>query len=309
MIEHPYILMYYNKMVDKIINTKDYKRAQTVIISAPYERGVSFMGGTSRGPQKIVEALDNNLEIFNKDLLCEPANYINTAHIEIKEISKMSAQKAIGKISSVYQKVFEKGRFPILLGGEHTVSLGAIKAIAKKLNPKNITIVQIDAHQDLRDDNSDYSKQKNKYAHSCVMRRAHELGFNIVQVGIRTFSKYEYSYWQENKKSIKVFEWTGKEPKMESILKSIKTKKVYLSIDVDGFDPSHMPGTGTPVPGGILWKYGTQLIKKILREKELVGADIVEVSPQRDSVLTEYSSAEICYTLISEKFKDNIKDN
>jgi len=193
-----------------------------------------------------------------------------------------------------------------MLGGEHTVSFGALEAIAKKENPKDITILQIDAHQDLRDNNSDYDKNYDKFAHSCVMRRIHELGFPIVQVGIRTYSKYEYEYWQKNRKTITVFEWNKKQTSISKILKSIKTKKIYITVDVDGFDPAYMPGTGTPVQGGLNWYYGLDLIEKAIDEKNLVGADIVEVSPQNDSVLTEFGAALICYKIMMHKFKKKL---
>ncbi len=289
-------------MIDTIINTKDIKKADMVLLSAPYEHSVSFMGGTSKAPKKIITCLNEKLELFDVDLHCEPAKKIKTAHQEISGLSKLGGKQAAEKISAVYQKIFNDNKFIIMLGGEHTVSLGALSAIAKKENPKDITILQIDAHQDLRDDSSDYSESKDKFAHSCVMRRVHELGFPIVQVGIRTYSKYEYAYWQKNKKTITVFEWNKKEIPIEIILKSIKTKKIYISVDVDGFDPSFMPGTGTPVQGGLRWYYGLDLIQKAIDTKELVGADIVEVSPQNDSVLTEFGAALICYKMMAHKF-------
>lgn len=295
-------------MIDTIINTKDSKNADVVLLSAPYEGGVSFMGGTSKAPKKIVDCLNSKLELFDREFLCEPAKKIKTSHIEIKGLSSLSPEKAAKKISVEYQKILSQEKFVILLGGEHGVSFGALDAIAKKENPKDITILQIDAHQDLRDDNSDYSEEKEKFAHSCVIRRAHELGFNLVQVGIRVYSKYEYDYWQNNKNTITVFEWNGiKIPNISEIIKSIKTKKIYLSIDVDGFDPAHMPGTGTPVQGGLEWNYGLSLIKETIKQKDLVGADIVEVSPQKDSVITEAGAAYLVYKIMAQKFSDKLK--
>lgn len=295
-------------MIDKIINIKKTNDAEVVILSALYEHSVSFMGGTAKGPEKIIDCLDNNLELFDVELLCEPAKKIKTSKQEISGLKKLAGEIATKKISSEYLKLIEQGKFVIMLGGEHTVSFGALDAISKKENPKDITILQIDAHQDLRNDSSDYSEKSEKFAHSCVMRRIHELGFPIVQVGIRTFSKYEYEYWQKNKKTITVFEWSKKEvPTISEILKSIKTKKIYLSVDADGFDPAYMPGTGTPVQGGLEWYYGLDLIEKVMDSKELVGADIVEVSPMRDSVLTEFGAALICYKIMTHKFKKKLK--
>jgi len=242
-------------------------------------------------------------------IYCASRKKIKTAHREISGLKKLIPEKAIKKISSEYEKLFSDKKFVIMLGGEHTVALGALDAILKKENPEDITIFQIDAHQDLREDNSDYSDHITKYAHSCTMRRAHDIGFPIVQVGIRTFSKYEYNFWQKNKKTIKVFPWTkdNKIPKIGDIVKSIKTKKVYLSLDVDGIDPGFMPGTGTPVQGGLDWNYTLNLIEKLFREKNVIGADIVEVSTISGSVLTEFGAALLCYKIMTNKFRKKLK--
>lgn len=290
-------------MIDRIINTNNVTEANAILLSAPYEHGVSFMGGTAKGPEKIVEVLDNNLELFDRKLLTEPAKKIKTAHKKIENLEEASPEEVVNIIQTEYSSLNKENNLILTLGGEHSVTLGALKSIAEKENPEDITILQIDAHQDFRDDNSDYSDDVSKYAHSCVMRRAHEMGFKFVQVGIRTYSKYEYEYWQNNKNTITVFEWDGsKIPSIKKILKSIKTKKIYLSIDVDGFDPAHMPGTGTPVQGGLEWNYGLDLIQQAIEKKELVGADIVEVSPQEGSVITEFGAALLAYKIISTKF-------
>lgn len=296
-----------NFMIDRIVNTKNKEEADVILISAPYEYSVSFMGGTAKAPARILKCLDNNLELFDVELRTEPAKKIKTAHREIPGLKKLMPEKAVKKIGVEYGKFFDGKKLTILLGGEHSVSYGALHAIAQKENPKDITILQIDAHQDLRDDDSDYSEKNERFAHSCVMRRIHELGFPVVQVGIRTYSKYEYEYWQKNKKTITVFEWTKKRIPVSQILKSIKTKKIYITVDVDGFDPAYMPGTGTPVQGGLGWYYGLDLLEKAVDQKELVAADIVEVSPQHDSVLTEFGAALICYRMMAHKFKSRFR--
>src|SRR5271157_4753514 len=134
-------------MIDRIINTKEISEAEIVLLSAPYEGGVSFMGGTAKAPEKIVNCLDNNLELFDVDLLCEPAKILKTAHKEISEILKLEPEKAVEKINSEYQKLLNDKKFIIMLGGEHIVSLGALQAISKGKNPNDVTILQIDAHQ------------------------------------------------------------------------------------------------------------------------------------------------------------------
>jgi agmatinase len=162
-------------------------------------------------------------------------------------------------------------------------------------------VLQIDAHLDLRDDDSDYNDEDpSRYAHSCVMRRAHEMGFRTCAVAARAYSRDEYRYALEA--ALPVFEWgRGAEPEVEAILDAIATDRVYLTIDIDGFDPAIAPATGTPVPGGLSWDYGTRLIRELFRAKEVIGADIVEVAPLAGTGLTEYAAAQLCYDMLCYK--------
>ncbi len=294
-------------MIENFVNTKNEKDADVVILSAPYEESVSIMGGTSGAPEKIVNCLNNYIDLFDSNLLCEPFRKIKTAHKELVNIKKLAPEKAWQEISKEYQKLFNADKFVLLLGGEHSVTLGAMDAIAKKINPKDVTILQIDAHHDLRNDDSDqvYEGEKTtKYAHSCVMRRVHELGFSLVQVGVRSFGIDEYKYAQKNKKTITFFEWgyNKKVPKISEIINKIKTKYVYISIDADGFDPAYMPGTGVPVQGGLEWWYGVNLIRETILKKKLIGADVVEVVPQKETIVSEYGAAKLCYVILTNKF-------
>jgi agmatinase len=291
-------------MIKSIINTKNTKDADVVILSAPYEKTASSRKGTINGPKAIVKCLNEKLEFFDRQFKKETVNFVKIAHEELKNISKFSPEKAVQKIKNTTLDLLNQNKFVFLLGGEHSVSIGTFQALAKKYDPKDVTILQIDAHCDLRNDDSDYSKKPTQYAHSCVMRRASELGFNLVQVGIRTYDKSEYEYFSNPKNNVKTFEWNKKTVAIEDILKELKTKYLYITIDVDGFDPSFMPGTGTPVQGGLDWWYGISLLEQAIFEKELIGADIVEVSPQKDSVLTEYGAAQLFYSMVTHKFKN-----
>ena len=292
-------------MADSIINAKNIEEADAVVISAPYEKTVSSRKGTQNGPQAIIKMLDSKLELFNRTYKLEITDKVKIGHQNLGKISTLAPKKALDKIAAECGKLIDKNKFVLMLGGEHSVSFGFLKSLSKKFNPKEVTILQIDAHCDLRDDDSDYNdKNPNKFVHSSVMRRAHELGYNLVQVGIRTYSKDEYKYFSDSKNNIKVFEWGlgAKVPAISTILKAIKTKYVYLTIDVDGFDPAYMPGTGTAVQGGLEWWYGLELIARTIKARKLIGADIVEVAPVRDSILTEYGAAELAYSMIAHKF-------
>lgn len=308
------------RMVDSILSKKSINEADVVIVSSGYEKTASSRKGTKNGPKAVVKILDSKLELFDRTYKTEVSKKINILQKDLGNISSLSPEKALLKITAECRKILDENKFVFLLGGEHSVSLGLLKALAqktKKINPKEVTILQIDAHCDLRDTDADYNENPTNLAHSCVMRRAHELGYNLVQVGVRTYFKGEYEYFSDPKNNIKVWQWGNRDsalgaiwkaPSIEEILKSIKTKYVYVSIDVDGFDPAYMPGTGTAVQGGIEWWYGVELIKRVVDNFELVGADIVEVSPMRDSILTEYGAAQLCYSIIAHKFRSKLKN-
>jgi agmatinase len=296
-------------MADSIINTKDAKNADVVIVSAGYEKTASSRKGTVNGPKAVIKCLDTKLEFFDRTFKKEVNSIVNISSQDLGDISSLSPEQALEKITAECIEHIKSGKFVFLLGGEHSVSLGLFQALSTVHDPKDVTILQIDAHCDLRNDDSDYSDTPSKYAHSCVLHRGNELGYKLVQVGIRTYSKEEYEYFSDPKNNITVFEWgNGKTiPKIDEIIDSIKTDNVYITIDVDGFDPSFMPGTGTPVQGGLDWWYGIELLEKVINKKNLIGADIVEVSPMNDSVLTEYGAAQLAYTMIAHKFKDKLK--
>lgn len=285
-------------MPRSIINEKNPAKADVHIISAPYDLTASFHKGTAEGPKKVVECLDTQIEFFDRRYKIESTDHISISHNEIIGLQKMTPALAHNAVIKACEE--SPAPFVFLLGGEHSVSFGALKALAKKHNPKDVTIFQIDAHCDLRVDDSDYSDgEPTPFAHSAVMRRAHEMGYSLVQVGIRAFSKDEHDYFTKNK-NITSFQWgTGKVPTIAKILSAIKTKKVYISIDVDGIDPAFMPGTGTPVQGGLEWYYTLRLLEAVIEKRQLVGADVVEVSPVSDNVLTEYGAAQIVYNMIN----------
>ncbi len=294
-------------MVKTIINEKDLDKADVVFVSAPYEKTASSHKGTINGPKKVIACLDTQIEFFDRKYRVEVNDYVKIGHQNLSSISKLSPEKTLEVIKNTCEELVSKNKFIFLLGGEHSVSIGHFMALSKKYNPGEVTILQIDAHCDLREDDGDYTDKPSTLAHSTVMRHASKLGFPIVQVGIRTYSKDEYEYFSNPRNNVTVFEWKKNIPTVDQILKSIKTKYLYITIDVDGFDPAHMPGTGTAVQGGLEWWYGMDLIKQSINKAKLVGADIVEVSPMEGSVLTEYGAAQLAYSMVTEKFKKRFK--
>lgn len=289
-------------MSQSIINTKNPNQANIVILGANYDRTSSFGKGANNGPMAIVGCLDTQIEFYERFSHTEPVNTAKIAYQDLGNLNKLSPEDMVITVAREFEKYYSRGKFIILLGGEHSVSNGAFQALNSSRDSKDITILQIDAHADMRDTDADYNdKPHGKYAHSCVMRRAVEMGFYTVQVGVRVYSKQEYDFFSQNKKII-VYEWgKGKVPLIEAIIRSIPTKDVYLSIDVDGIDPSHMPATGTPVQGGLEWYYTLKLIQNLFQSKHVLAADIVEVAPRAYDRVTEYGAAQICYNIIAKK--------
>jgi agmatinase len=282
-------------MVASIINCEDPQAADAVLISAPYGHGASFGSGAGAGPAAIVGCLERQIELFERHTRTEPALDYRIAH---RRLAGLDALAPAAMVERVAQAVAASAPFTLLLGGTHAVSIGAFRAHAARGQSGDLTIVQIDAHLDLRDDDSDYNDvDPSRYAHACVMRRAFELGLRSCAVGIRAYSRDEHRFATEQ--GLPVFEWgRGEEPDIEDILAAIRTERVYLSIDVDGFDPSVAPATGTPVPGGLSWAFGTRLVRALCLRREVVGADLVEVAPVAGSGLTEYAAAQLGYDIL-----------
>ena len=287
-------------MLPSNISSKTTEGADVVVFTARYDATSSFVGGSAEGPNKVLECFEWQVEVFERRTKKPVSLLTKIAHHDFGELNTEKPEVVVNRIRDDYERVLPASALPILIGGEHTVTAGALAALAKRHNPKDVTILHIDAHMDMREDDSDYHEESSKFAHSTVMRRVHEMGYSLVQVGIRAFSEDEYNYSQKHK-NITVFEWGSKIPSVDKVLSTIKTKKVYLSVDIDGIDPSHLPGTGTPVPGGLSWYYFQDLMDAAFTRKQVIGADVVEVIPQKDSVITEYGVAELVYRMCSHR--------
>jgi agmatinase len=285
-------------MVESIINCDAPENADAVVIGVPYEHGASFGQGAAQGPAAIVACLERQIELFERHTRTEPAHRYRIAHRMLDGVGALAPDAMVEQVREAVQGV---DAFAILLGGIHSVSIGALQAHAARGRAQDVTVLQMDAHLDMRDDDSDYNdRDPSRHAHSCVMRRARELGFQTCSVGIRAYASDEYRYARGER--LPVFEWgRDGEPSIEAILAAIRTDRVYLTLDVDGFDPAVMPATGTPVPGGLSWAYGTRLVRELFLAKEVIGADIVEVAPVAGSGLTEYVAAQLCYDMLAYK--------
>lgn len=260
----------------------EYKKAKTVIFGAPFDSTTSFRPGTRFGCSAI-RAESFGIETYSpyqdKDLL----DY-DIFDAGDPELCIGSVETALSQIEKIADEILADGKRPVMLGGEHSVTLGAVRAVYKKY--KDLYIIQFDAHADLRDD---YLGVRN--SHACVMRRCHDIlgDGKIYQFGIRSGEREEFRF-AEKHTVMHRFDVDG----VESILGELKGKKVYLTIDMDVLDPSAFPGTGTPEAGGVTFK---ELLGAVLKLKDLdiVGADINELSPHYDQ--SGVSTATACKLL------------
>ncbi|KPA16733.1 agmatinase [Candidatus Magnetomorum sp. HK-1] len=256
------------------------------IISAGYERSVTYGTGTKHGPEAIIKA-SQLLELFDGETI--PADKGIYTHPPL--IFGQSSEENLTLIENKVYSVLSKKCIPILLGGEHTVSVGAFKALARL--DEAIGIVQFDAHADLRD-----SLDNNPFSHACVMKRAIDLSLSIAQFGVRSLSYEEHLFREKNS----IFHMDAKVISEKGIPKTIFPdsfpEKIYITFDVDGLDPSVIPSTGTPDPGGILWYQALSLLKKMAYERTIVGFDVVELAPVEGLHSSDFTAARLVYAMM-----------
>jgi agmatinase len=280
-----------------MIHSDDPAAADILLLGAGYDATSSFGKGADCGPRALVEMLNTQIEFLERETQTNPAESLSMAYHALAGLADCAPDQMVDRVAAAYAAY--PAPFKILLGGEHSVTNGPLKHFAAQA--AEITVVQIDAHADLRMDDSDYNETPfGRYAHSAVMRRALELGYHLVQVGLRAFSEEEQQLFAHER--VTAIERRRAEIAVEDVLRCINTDKVYLTIDLDGFDPSVMPATGTPVPGGLGWYEGVDIARGVIKNHTLVGFDIVELACRSVDASTEYNAAQLCYSLIAELF-------
>lgn len=270
----------------------DYKKSKYVIQSVPYEHTSSYLAGSAKGPKAIIDA-SQFVELYDEELDTETLSSCGIATLPPIKFSKKDVDsKAIDLIEKETSKLINDNKYVVSLGAEHTVTYGFVKAFAKKY--KNLTVVQIDAHSDLRQ-----SYHNNIYSHASAMKRVHDFGINLVQVGIRA-QCIEESQLITSSKKINTYYAHQIRKDNKWMQKAIAncTQNVYLTIDADGFDPSIMPAVGTAEPNGLFWNETLEFLRALIIQKNVVGFDIVECAPIKGSILSEYTLAKLAYRLI-----------
>ncbi|NSW88325.1 agmatinase [bacterium] len=273
------------------INNKKDLGSKVVVVPFGLENTVTYGRGTKKGPREIIKA-SHQIELFDEDLGYEISDKTSIETLKIKPINKNTPQ-ALSELENITLNIIKDKKFPLILGGEHTLTLGAISALNKSNKP--ITIIQFDAHTDLRN-----SYQSKKYSHACVMRRCLDLkNTNLISIGIRSTTKDEMSFIKKNNSRVHIFfAKDKKEWDLKRIEKLVRNKNVYITFDVDAFDPSLVPATGTPEPGGLYWDETINLLKIITSSSNIIGSDINELAPIQNHNASNFIVAKLAYKLI-----------
>ncbi len=257
------------------------------ILPVPYEKTVSYGAGTSDGPAAII-ASSQQLEAF--DGISLPLKHGIYTH-EAVDCSG-SDTGVLSEIERETSAILSMGKIPVILGGEHTVSYGPIMAAKKHFDL--VGVVHFDAHADLRDE-----MDGSPFSHACVMRRVHEKGVPLVQIGIRSFSMEEQDYRDANSDIICYnASYIYRENCFAIDFPEDFPDDIYISVDVDGLDPSVIPHTGTPVPGGLFWYDFFKFVESIPASKRIIGFDVVELAPADGSSVSDFASAQLTYNLM-----------
>ena len=268
---------------------KDKETAKFQILPVPLEKTVSFGKGTSKGPQAIIKA-SNELERYTGK--SEPC--IHGIHTHSLLNCNKPLKVIMSDIENITKDITKQKKIPVTLGGEHSITYGAVNGVYKGLDlPKkdDIGIIQIDAHADLR---KNYENEA--HSHASVMYLLGNEKYKIAQFGVRALSKEEV----ENRKKFNILFLDARDIyyKKKFKLPLNFPQKIYISFDVDGLDPSIMPATGTPVPGGLGYYESLNLIKNLIKGRQVVGFDVVELSPIKNFIAYDFTVASLVYEIM-----------
>ncbi len=270
-------------------NFSELSSSKYVILKIPYEATTTFGKGTKNGPSSIIEA-SRNMELFDEETFS--SGYLSGIHTtEDLLFENINPEKMTETVYNAAKNFIQMGKFLISIGGEHSISFPLFKAHKDFFD--KIGVLQIDAHLDLRD-----SYEGTPFSHAAVMRRIYEICNNIVQVGIRSLSEEEGEFIKSyNGKIVWAREIAQNPEWIKNVIKSLP-ENVYLTFDVDGLDPSIMPATGTPEPGGLFYYDTLKLFKEVVKERNIVGADFVELAPLPGQPASDFIVSKLIYKLI-----------
>ena len=276
----------------------DFERARAVVLPVPYEATTSYGGGTGGGPAAILDA-SRYIELYDQELDVEPYE-VGIATLPALALSAAGPEAALRELREAYDRVLDAapGKFVVVLGGEHSISSAPVLAWADRLKGRRFSVLQFDAHSDLRPE-----YEGTPFSHASVMHRVHEAGVEVVAVGVRALTREERELARRSDR-IHLFladDIQEGEGWMDEVLSRLG-EDVYITFDVDVFDPALVPSTGTPEPGGLGWYPVLKLLRRVFREKSVVACDVVELAPIPGLHAPDFLVAKLVYKLIGYKF-------
>ncbi len=272
--------------------TPKYEEAKIVILPVAYDSTTSYMPGARFGPREIIDA-SRFLEFYDTEENVEPY-FLGIYTLHEMETNKEGPKVVIEEVKKVVKKVIEDGKFPVIIGGDHSISLGPVLSFYERDIP--FTVIQFDAHTDLRDE-----YEGTRYGHASVARRISEY-VNIIQVGIRSTSREEVEFLNTSN-NISILKAKEFDLDVLSSLIGKAEEHVYITLDVDVFDPSIIPSVGTPEPGGLNFQEISDALKVITEKKKVIGFDVVELAPIPYLVHPNFTIAKLIYRLIGFIFR------
>jgi len=273
-------------------STSNFNDARVVILPVPLDRTTSYVPGTRHGPHEILVA-SSHMELWDEETQTD-VHSIGIFTLPEMEFPFASMDEVVGEIRRVTSELVARDKFPFILGGEHSITPAVVGAVAEKY--PGLSVLQIDAHADLRE-----SFMGTPHNHACAMRRTLEFA-RTTQVGIRSLSPEEAAAVPTLSTAIFYdFNMRDDADWIERVVDSL-TEHVYITIDVDGFDPAIMPATGTPEPGGLSWYEALKLLRRVVERRTVVGCDVVELSPMPGHVAPNFLCAKLIYKILSYRF-------
>jgi len=265
----------------------DPARARALVLPVPYDFSTSYQGGTRWGPRAILDA-SRNMELWDDEL--GPVYRHGIATLPEIEPTALGPEAMSQRVEQAVTWIAEQDRLPVVLGGEHSITDGAVRAMHRRF--PGLSVLQIDAHADMRDEYLD-----SRFSHACVMRRVRER-VPASSVGIRSMSEEEAAFLKAHPAPV----WSTRtfralRGNVAPILDTL-TKDVFVTIDLDGLDPAYLPGTGTPEPGGLDWYELVDLLAAVAKSRRIVGFDVVELSPLPGNVASDFLAARLVYRTI-----------
>ncbi|SNR26520.1 agmatinase [Maribacter sedimenticola] len=265
------------------------EKSKIILIPVPYDGTSTWGKGADKGPEAFLEASEN-MELY--DIETDSEVYKQGIHLTSPITVNSSPEAVVKEVHAITKDFIKRNKFVTLFGGEHSISIGSIRAFNECFD--NLTVLQIDAHADLRE-----SYEGSKYNHACAVYEANQTT-NLVQVGIRSMDSIEKTLMDQDK-TFFAHDMVNDEYWMDKVIDTM-TDNVFITFDLDAFDPSIMPSTGTPEPGGLFWYETLEFLKQVFEDKNVVGFDIVELCPNKNDRSSDFLAAKLYYKMLSYKF-------